>query len=214
GGSKAGATRKILAGGSVGAHRWWWGWRDARRDPRRSADLTVDGAVHHGDPPLRPPTSRARPVPTFPRPPDRRRPARARDRRALLAPGARVGADREGPSRRRRHPDGLGQDALLQPPRPPVLAAPARRARPLSLPDEGARPGPARGARGVGEEPARDADVHLRRRHAPRRAACRPRAGESRADEPRHAPLGDPPAPYEMGDALPESSLCRHRRAP
>src|SRR5213593_3997882 len=99
-------------------------------------------------------------------------------------------------------------------PRPPVLAAPARRARPLSLPDEGARPGPARGARGVGEEPARDADVHLRRRHAPRRAACRPRAGESRADEPRHAPLGDPPAPYEMGDALPESSLCRHRRAP
>src|SRR2546425_3843054 len=41
-----------------------------------------------------------------------------------------------------------------------------------------------------------------------------PRAGESRADEPRHAPLGDPPAPYEMGDALPESSLCRHRRAP
>src|SRR2546430_12571554 len=181
------------------------------RDPRRSADLTVDGAVHHGDPALRRQASRARSVPALARPADRRRTARAGDPRAVLAPGARVGADREGSPRRRRHADRVGQDPLLQPPRAPVLAAAPRRARPVPLSHEGARPGPARGARGAGEGPTRDEDVHVRRRYAPGCAARRPRAGEPRADEPRYAPLRDPAAPYEVGDPLPKSPVRRHR---
>ena len=53
---------------------------------------------------------------------------------------------------------------------------------------------------------ARDADVHLRRRHAAGRAARRAGAREPRADQPRHAALGDPAAPHEVGDACSRTS--------
>ena len=124
-----------------------------------------------------------------------------------------MGPDREGPERRRRHADRVGQDALLQPARAPGARASAGRADPLPVPHQGARPGSARRARRAGPAAARDAHVHLRRRHAPGRAARGARARQSRAHEPGHAPLGNPAAPHQVGVALPEPPLRRDRRA-
>ena len=119
-----------------------------------------------------------------------------------------------GPRRRRRHADGLGQDALLQPARPRPHPEGPGRAGALPLPDEGARPGPARGAarhdRGAR---GRHRDLHLRRRHAAGRAQGDPRARARRGHEPRHAPQGHPAAPHEVGEAVREPALRRDRRA-
>ena len=65
------------------------------------------------------------------------------------------------------------------------------------------------GAEGAGD----DRRLHLRRRHAAGRAARHPRAGARRAQQSRHAALGDPAAPSAMGEAVRESALRRHRRA-
>ena len=59
----------------------------------------------------------------------------------------------------------------------------------------------------------RDRRLHLRRRHAAGRAAVDPRARAHRAQQPRHAALGDPAAPSALGEALREPALRRHRRA-
>ncbi len=132
---------------------------------------------------------------------------------ALLAPGARGRGRGQGGKRRRRDADGLGQDALLQPARPAGPGRAARGARPLSVSDQGARPGPARGAERARQDAARHADVHVRRRHAAGRAALGARARQPRADQPRHAALGHPAAPHEVGEPLPEPPLRGDRRA-
>ena len=139
---------------------------------------------------------------------------RARDRGALHAPGRGARRPRQGRPRGRRDADGVRQDALLQPPGPPGAPDRAGDAGPLPLPHEGARAGPAGGARGAGAGAAGAADPHLRRGHAAGRAARRPGPRQRGADEPGHAPLGDPAAPHEVDRALPESALRRHRRAP
>ena len=119
----------------------------------------------------------------------------------------------KGEQRRRRDADGLGQDALLQPAGAAGPGRAARGARPLSVSDQGARPGPARGAERARQDPARHADVHVRRRHAAGRAALGARARQPRADQPRHAALGHPAAPHEVGEPLPEPPLRGDRRA-
>ena len=91
----------------------------------------------------------------------------------------------------------------------PVLQAlvqRARGARALPVPDQGARPGPARRAGAARAGAARHADVHLRRRHAAGRAARGAGAGQPRADQPRHAALGDPAAPHQVGRASSRTS--------
>ena len=99
----------------------------------------------------------------------------------------------------------------------PVLQATPDRVRhagALPLPHQGARPGPAGGAGGAGARAAGAADPHVRRGHPAGRAPRGPGPGQRRADEPRHAPRGDPAAPHEVDRALPEPALRHHRRAP
>ena len=181
--------------------------------PRRALDLARDGPAHLGLPSLRRPAPRLRPVSVVPRPPHRRGTQGSRRAAALLAPGARRRGRGQGGERRRRDADGLGQDALLQPAGPAGPGRAARGARPLPVSDQGARPGPARGAERARQDPARHADVHVRRRHAAGRAALGARSRQPRADQPRHAALGHPAAPHEVGEPLPEPPLRRHRRA-
>ena len=94
-----------------------------------------------------------------------------------------------------------------------ALVAAARGARPLSVPDQGARPGPARRADRAGPDPARHAHVHLRRGHPPGRPARGAGPRQPRAHQPGHAPLRDPPPPHQVGEPAPGSPLHRHRRA-
>ena len=116
------------------------------------------------------------------------------------------------------HADGIGQDALLQragPQRDPSGSVDAR-AVPLS--DQGARAGPARRAARVvrarhARQRSRDRRLHLRWRHAVRRAPRDPRQGARRAQQSRHAARGDPAAPSALGEALREPALRRDRRA-
>ena len=140
------------------------------------------------------------PFPVLARPPDRRGAQGSRRAAALLAPGAAVEIVAKGENVVVVTPTASGKTLCYN---LPVLQAPgraARGARPLPVPDQGPRPGPARGAEGARRDAARHADVHLRRRHAAGRAALGARARQPRADQPRHAALGHPAAPHEVGD--------------
>ena len=134
-------------------------------------------------------------------------------RAALLAPGQGLRDGGQGREPGRGDADRVGQDALLQPAGAAGPGAAAGGARALSVPHQGARPGSARRAHRAREVAARHADVHLRRRHAAGRAALGARAGQPRADQPRHAALGDPAAPHQVGEPVPEPPLRGHRRA-
>ena len=65
----------------------------------------------------------------------------------------------------------------------------------------------------LAEVAPRSADVHLRRRHAAGRAAGGAGARQPRADQSRHAALGNPAAPHQVGEPLPEPALRGDRRA-
>ena len=60
---------------------------------------------------------------------------------------------------------------------------------------------------------SRDRRLHLRRRHAVRRAARDPRQGPRRPQQSRHAALGHPAAPSAVGEAVREPEVRDHRRA-
>ena len=97
-----------------------------------------------------------------------------------------------------------------------ILSDPAA-ARHLPVPDQGPRAGPAGRASRVddaGEPGRRDRHrrLHLRRRHAAGRAPRHPDARAHRAEQPRHAALGDPAAPSEVGEAVREPAVRRRRR--
>ena len=73
--------------------------------------------------------------------------------RAVHPPG---GGDRRGPrrrGRRRRHADGVGQDAVLRAARPPGHRRGPGRAGAVPVPDQGARPGPGRRVRASSPAP-------------------------------------------------------------
>ena len=139
---------------------------------------------------------------------------RPRDRAAVHPPGRghRGGPRRRG--RRRRHADGVGQDAVLRAARPP-----GHRRRPvgtgaLPVPDQGARPGPGdRVRRAVGGGRAGHHHLDLRRRHAGADPLQGPRCRAGRGDQPGHAPLGDPAPPHEVVPAVRAAQAHRHRRA-
>ena len=59
----------------------------------------------------------------------------------------------------------------------------------------------------------RHQDVHLRRRHARRRAPQGARGRPHRRHQPGHAAHRHPAAPHEVGEAVREPALRRHRRA-
>ena len=143
------------------------------------------------------------------------RPRRARDRAAVHPPG---GGDRGRPcrrGRRRRHADGVGQDAVLRPARPPGDRRGPGRPRPVPVPDEGPRPGPGDGVRrAVGGGRPVDHHLHLRRRHAGPDPVGGPRRRAGRRDQPGHAPLGDPSPSHEVVPAVRAAPAHRHRRAP
>ena len=109
---------------------------------------------------------------------------------------------------------GLGQDALLQPPGSRPHPEGSRCAGAVPVSDQGPRPGPARRAvrhdRSAGR---RHRHLHLRRRHAARRAQGDPRARPRGGHEPRHAPQGDPAAPHQVGEAVREPAVRDRRRA-
>ena len=185
------------------------------RRPRRPARRAVDGPG--GRPPRGHPrpSRRVRRLPGLARPPDRGRAGRPRHRAAVPPPGR---GDRGGPrgrGRRRRHADGVGQDAVLHA---------ARSSRPSPTTRRRARCScsrPRRSARTrsteFGELSAarRDDDLglHLRRRHAGPDPVGGPRGRPGRRHEPGHAPLGDPPAPHEVVPAVRAAPGHRHRRA-
>ena len=182
----------------------------ARRQPRRLGDDGPHPACRGG--PLR---ALARPG----------RPALALGARgprhlaALHAPGRRADACARRRQRRHHHADGLGQDALLQRAGPEHHPGGPGLARHLPVPYQGPRAGPAGRASRVddaGEPGCRDRHrrLHLRRRHAAGRAARHPDARPHRAQQPRHAPLGDPAAPPEVGEAVREPAVRRRRRTP
>ena len=146
----------------------------------------------------------------------------ARHLAALHPPGGGDRSCARRPARRRHHADGVGQDALLQ--RAGAARDPAGPVEPraVSLSDQGARAGPARRAAGdvrdaggavAGRRRRADRRVHLRRRHAAGRAADDSRPRAPRAQQSRHAALGDPAAPSALGEAVREPALRRHRRA-
>ena len=150
------------------------------------------------------------------RSPDRRT-RRARHRAALHAPGRGDRPCAGGPARRRRHADRVRQDAVLQRRRPQHGAAGTGRARAVPVPDQGPRAGPVGGTAGTGADrrrgcPARDRRVHLRRRHALRRAARDQGARQRRAQQPGHAARRRPAAPSALGAPVREPPLHRHRR--
>ena len=98
------------------------------------------GVVHHAV--LPPREAGLRRVPRLARPADRGGPRVAGHRAAVHPPGR---GDRGGPrrrGRRDRHADGVGQVAVLRGPGPPVDRRRSGVARPLPVPDQGARPGP------------------------------------------------------------------------
>jgi hypothetical protein len=169
--------------------------------------------MYHRQPTLSRPTGGAGALPRLARCAHCRGAASAGHRAALQPPGPGVGPRGGRPSRRGGHPDRVRQDALLQPAGAAVPARAAGGARALSVPHQSARPGSAGRAGGHRQVAARDADVHLRRRHASGRAAGRPGARQPGADQPRHAALGRASPSHEVGDAVPESPLRRHRRA-
>ena len=154
---------------------------------------------------------------------DRRAAARRRWRPAASSSSTRIrpkpSSTCSRPQRRHDHADGVGQDALLQ--RAGAERDPAGPvdARALPVSDQGARAGSARRAAcAVGSSlrtapMRRDRRVHLRRRHAAGRAARDPRQGARRAEQSRHAALGDPAAPSALGEAVREPAVRRHRRA-
>ncbi len=137
----------------------------------------------------------------------------ARDPRALQPPARGLGARNRRTRHRDRDPDRVGEDPLLQP------ACHRRRAQdrregPLPLPDQGAVAGP--GERDPGAQrgrPARRSRLHLRRRHARRRAPRGADARRHRGLESRHAPPGDPAASHQVGAVLRGAPLCGDRRA-
>ena len=128
------------------------------------------------------------------------------------------GGDRGGPGRprrRRRHADGVGQDALLHAAGPPGDRRGPGGARPVPVPDQGARPGPGRRVRGaVGGGRPDDLGGDLRRRHAGPDPVGDPRRRPGRRHEPGHAPLGDPAPPHEVVPAVRAAPGHRDRRAP
>ena len=123
-------------------------------------------------------------------------------------------AVRAGPAPGRRDADRQRQDALLQPAGPAAPARGPRAARHLPLPDQGARPGPAGGARRAQARPAhRPPRGHLRRRHPARAAHRHPRGRPHRHDQPRHAAHRRAAAPHALAAAVLEPRVRRHRRA-
>ena len=119
-----------------------------------------------------------------------------------------------GREHRRRDADGLREDALLQPARRPGDPRRPRGAGALPLPDEGAGAGPDGRAARADRRPRRGhPHVHLRRRHAGRRAAQGARGRAHRRHEPGHAAHRHPAPPHEVGEALREPALRRDRRA-
>ena len=143
---------------------------------------------------------------------------RTRDRAALHPSGRSVRARARRPQRRHDHADGVRQDALLQRAGAERDPPGSRDARAVSVSDQGARAGSARGAaRALGARHARlrsrDRRLHLRRRHAVGRAARDSRQGARRAQQSRHGALRDPAAPSALGEAVREPALRRHRRA-
>ena len=139
------------------------------------------------------------------------RPARERDRGALLAParGARGGRRRKR-DRHQRH--GVGQVAVLQPPRPRPAGPGRRPPGALPLPDQGARPGP--GAEAVRARAAAASPRDLRRRHAARGPAADPASLEPDPHQPRHAPRRHPAPPQELGRLPRQPRLGGRRRGP
>jgi hypothetical protein len=129
----------------------------------------------------------------------------ARHRAALHAPGAGDRPRARRPLGRAGHRHRERQDARLQPPGGRGAGVFARRARALSLPDQGAGAGPAQVARpaarcGHGRIARARAARRLRRRHLDRGAAEAAAGGQPRPDEPGHAPPGHPAVPREVGD--------------
>ena len=115
---------------------------------------------------------------------------------------------------RRRHADRLRQDALLQPARPPD--DPRRpEARALYLfPTKALAQDQMQELHAlVSDLGARHRHVHLRRRYAWRRSPQGARGGARRRHEPGHAPHRHPAPPHQVGEALREPALRRHRRA-
>ena len=143
-----------------------------------------------------------------------RRRSRARDRPALQPPGRGVARGAAWRACRHRHPDRVGQVAVLHA---------AGRGRgddrsgegPVPVPDQGARAGP--GRRAAGAQPRRRAraqGIHLRRRHARRCAPGDPAARRHRGQQPGHAAPGDPAASHQVGAVLREPALRGDRRDP
>ena len=88
-------------------------------------------------------------------------------------------------------------------------------ARPLPLPDEGPRAGPARRAPRPHRRHRRGhPHLHLRRRHPRRRPPRGPQRRPHRPHQPRHAAHRHPAPPHEVGAALRKPRIRRHRRAP
>ena len=136
----------------------------------------------------------------------------ARDRAALQPPARGLGSRVGGRARRRGHADGVGQDALLQPAGDRGGARGAGQGA-VPVPDQGAGAGPGRRtARAQPRRRPRRARVHVRRRHAGRRAPGDPHARRHRRQQSGHAAPGDPAASHQVGAVLREPALRRHRR--
>ena len=170
------------------------------------------GVVHHAVLPAREATFGD--VPGLARPADRRRTGVARHRAPVSPPGRGDRGDPARPGHRRRHADGVGQDALLRPADPAGDRRGSGRARPPALPDQGARPGPGHRVRRAGPGGrAPRLGLDLRRRHAGPDPVGDPRRRPGRGDQPGHAQLGDPPPSHQVVPAVRAAPLHRHRRA-
>ena len=180
---------------------------------RRALDLARDGPPDHRRAAHRGASRRLRALSLRARSTLDRGAAGAWDQPALLASGQGLRHRGQGRASGHGHSHRVGKDALLQPAGAAEPRAAAGGARSLSLPHQGARAGSARRAHRPGEVAPRSADVHLRWRHAAGRAAGGAGARQPRAEQSRHAALGNPPAPHQVGEPLPEPALRGGGRA-